>query len=100
MDRRYFFTLSELGYNERTHSDVIINPINELANSVKIISLGIDPIKYAKLRMCSYKIIMSIDGSFTVLKREIDENKFNEENANFCIQFVIECAISLQKIKF
>jgi len=39
-------------------------------------------------------------GSFTVLKREIDENKFNEENANFCIQFVIECAISLQKIKF
>lgn len=77
------------------------NSIRALQDSVKILSLGIDYRKYAKFRLLTPIIIRIPFGTYNLQRIRLGYNVTPQtEDVQFCIDFVIECAIALQEFDF
>jgi hypothetical protein len=80
-------------------SDELMDEIEVLKSAIKIISLGIDYRKYAKFRIFTPNVSWAMDGSYYIYryKRELIPKS---EDVQFCIDFVIESAITLHEFDF
>lgn len=104
-----------LGLNRNSHSfrqDETVRKLNELEgklakfvdnvkisvealqNSVKIIAFGVDYRQYSMFRAISGDVIRAVNGGYHVSAPEVIPTK---EEAQFCIDFVIEAAIALRE---
>lgn len=74
--------------------------INALRDTVKIISMGIDYKQYALFKTITPEIWRTADGSFKVMEVEShfnDRINANQELCDFCINFVIDCAVKFKE---
>ncbi len=87
----------------KLYIDSIINAYNnnfqELNDSMKIFALGIDYRKYLKLKSFIPSTSMKDkDGNYHVTKARNVEN-ISTEDLTFAIDFIIDCALQIQKFK-
>jgi len=81
--------------------DKVKESLVSLQGAVKILSLGIDYRAYIKFKLLTPHVSLRQDGEWEV-DREVQGSKgtATEEDVQFCIDFVIESAISLQELDF
>jgi len=81
--------------------DKVKKSIEDLQNAVKILSLGIDYRRYVKFRLLT-PIISKTIGSrrYKIYRRYGSKGIPTVEDVQFCIDFVIESAITLQEFDF
>lgn len=86
-------------YRPNEQLDMAINKLGRSVENfqdiVKIISLGIDPRKYIKFRLITPTFHRNNNGNYTKVKKSNSPAAIEE--INFCLNFVIECAIILQE---
>lgn len=84
----------------------VATSINTLQHIVRILCLGIDYRRYAKFQWIVPSVWKMNDGIYHIHRtsrdttREDIERKLSMEDVQFCIDFVIESAITLQEFEF
>jgi len=75
--------------------------IEALQNAVKILSLGIDYRRYVKFRLLTPYVYRMFDGHYLIRRNQWGSRGIpTAEDVQFCIDFVIESAITLQEFDF
>jgi hypothetical protein len=75
--------------------------IEALQKAVKILSLGIDYRRYVEFRLLTPSISRTIDGTYHIHRIRYGSKGIpTVEDAQFCIDFVIESSITLQEFDF
>jgi len=105
-----FLSSSHMGINRVTGPeferlaefiDKVSKSIESLQQAVKILSLGIDYSRYVKFRLLTPHISRNMKGDYIILRgRENSKVKSTIEDVQFCIDFVIESAVTLQEFDF
>lgn len=99
--RSLFFFGEDLTFADDGFTDKkIVESIRSLQKVVKIISLGIDYRKYSQFKLITSRALFGRKGGYSIqrLARTIEEP--NEEDIEYCIDFVIESAIILKEFDF
>ena len=80
---------------------VVKSSISALQNAVRILGLGIDYRRYVKFKLLVPTVTKMLAGNY-VITRWNGRNKSipKKEDAEFCINFVIESAVLLQDFDF
>ena len=102
----FFGDVSQLGHTwkqeDRYLSQFIIDvqvSLENIQDAIKILSLGLDYRRYVKFRLITPRIEMYHDGSYSIYQLH-DKKPLNNEEIQFCYDFVIESAIVLQEFDF
>lgn len=75
--------------------------IEDLQNTVKILSLGINYCRYVKFQLLTPYIVMALDGTYDPIRVQRGSKGIPTiEDVQFCIDFVIESAITLHEFDF
>lgn len=69
-----------------------------IQENLRILSLGIDPIKYQKFKLISPHVVIDANGEYHVSKPK--KELLTKVNCQYCFDFVLECALKIQKIDF
>jgi hypothetical protein len=99
--RSPFFFGEDLTFSSDEFIDrTILESIKGLQRALKITSFGIDYRKYSQFRLVTSRAIYGGKGNYSIqrLTRTIEEP--NEDDIEFCIDFVIESAIILKEFDF
>lgn len=81
--------------------DKVKESIEALQNAVKILSFGIDYRRYVKFRLLTPSISRTIDGTYHINRIQYGLKGIpTVEDAQFCIDFVIESSLTLQEFDF
>lgn len=81
--------------------DTVKESLENIQKTVKILSLGIDYQKYAKFQLFTPQVVRTASGKYHIEKLPWGSRGIPTiEDVYFCIDFVIESAISIQKINF
>lgn len=81
--------------------DKVRESIESLQQAVKILSLGIDYRRYVKFRLLTPHILRTLDGTYDIQRVQWgSKGKPTIEDVQFCIDFVIESAVTLQEFDF
>jgi len=81
--------------------DKVKESVESLQNVVKILSLGVDYRKYVKFRLFTPYVLKMLNGSYVIQRVQRGSNGIPTKNdVQFCIDFVVESAITLQKFDF
>jgi hypothetical protein len=80
--------------------DNVKKSIESLQEAVKIISLGIDYRRYVKFRLLTPYIVKHLDGSYHIINQRGSRGIPTVEDVQFCIDFVIESAVTIQEFDF
>ena len=92
---------SSMGIKEKKMSEFIDNvksSINVIQKAIKIISFGIDYKRYVKFKILTPLVTRMVNGEY--FAEIYGEKKWTKENCQFCIDFVLECALKLQEFDF
>jgi len=92
------FLLKPSDKNLSDFIDKVKDSVEAIRKAVKITSLGIDYKKYTKFKILTPSVLRAIDG--TMHLQFWRNKKINKENCQFCIDFVIYAAITLQEFDF
>lgn len=83
--------------------DEVVNKLNEkfeeVERALEIISYGFDFRKYSKFKMCSPKLYRESSGKYQFYNFQ-NRIKFNKENCEFGMSFVLECCLKLQEFDY
>ena len=90
---------SEIGSNMCEFVDKVRDCLEEMKKALKIISLGIDYKKYVKLRLLIPEVSFLKDGTASFIW-VCEEEYWSESNCQYCIDFVLDCALKLQEFDF
>lgn len=92
----------ELGGNVGRKIDEFIDNVkdslDEIKKAVKILSFGIDYRRYSKFKLLTPIARRTIGGEYRV--QLWGEKKWNHNNCQFCIDFVLESCLKLQEFDF
>ena len=81
--------------------DKVKESIESLQQAVKILSLGIDYRKYVKFRLLTPHVWRTLDGTYHISRVQWgSRGEPTVEDVQFCIDFVIESAVTLQEFDF
>jgi len=81
--------------------DKVKGSIEAFQKAVKIISLGIDYRRYIKFRLLTPSISRTIDGNYVIQRFPWgSEGKPTSDDVQYCIDFVLEIAITLQEFYY
>ena len=81
--------------------DRVKESIEALQDAVKILSLGIDYRRYVKFRLLTPSILRTIGGGYHIARAQRGARGMpTADDVQFCIDFVIESAITLQAFDF
>lgn len=80
----------------------IAKSLKEIQEIIKMLCLDIDCRKYAKFRLLTPIIFRGkeIYDKYSTFWVSVKERKFNEEQVEFCFDFIIESALKLQEFDF
>lgn len=85
----------------REFVDKVKESVEGIQSAVKVLSLGIDYRRYIRFRLLTPEVHLNQDGEWDIYRRKGgSEGIAVEEDVQFCIDFVIESAISLQELDF
>ncbi|MHA2168130.1 MAG: hypothetical protein ACXAAT_19965 [Candidatus Hodarchaeales archaeon] len=70
--------------------------IEKIQNALEILALGINYKNYTKFRLLTPAVLVTLDGAHHLSGYKKDEYK--TEDVEFCINFVIESATTLQEL--
>ena len=73
--------------------------VKTLEKTIQLIALGINYRKFVKFNVLTPEFYRQSDGTHRTV-RERDDIISNHENAEFCLNFVIESGIGLQEVDF
>jgi hypothetical protein len=71
------------------------NVIESTEKAVRVLSLGMDYRRYSRFDYLTPPVLWDAAGDFHI--PSLEETEFSEEEVEFCINFVVETAIQLQK---
>lgn len=95
--KKYFEPSSKLS----EFVDKTTKTIESMGNALKIISLGIDYKKYSKFRsLTPLRVKIENGPSKYYFSQNQDVNSLKIDDVNFCIDFVIETALTIQEFEF
>jgi hypothetical protein len=77
--------------------DSVKESIEAIQNALRILAMGIDYPRYARFRLLSPRVVRNIKGKYLVSSPKEDTT---DEEAQFCIDFVIETALGLQQFDY
>jgi hypothetical protein len=80
--------------------DTVKESIESMQNAIKMLALGVDYRKYSRFKMLTPHLTRVVSGDWAIQRRLADEHKPPQEDANFCIDFVIESAIALAEFDY
>lgn len=83
----------------REYLRILSESVNALQEATKIISLQIDYKKFSKFKFLVPKVYRHFNNKITTSDLGND-SKLSIENCQFCIDFVIDCALRLQEFDF
>lgn len=79
----------------------IINSVEELQDVVRLLSLGLDYRRCARFKLLTPLIVRIFPSSYKIQRiRSSGQEQISAEDVQFCIDFVIESAITLQEFDF
>jgi hypothetical protein len=81
--------------------DRVAQSIESLQSAIKILAMGIDYRKYSKFRGLTPEVLLGVSGGPPfIAKRFSEENKPSVAQAKFCIEFVVESALTLAEFDY
>jgi hypothetical protein len=81
--------------------DKVKESVEALQDAVKILSLGVDYRRYVKFRLLTPHIDRALAGNYLISRGSWGEKGIpSVEDVQFCIDFVIESAVTLQEFDF
>lgn len=96
-----FSSTEELLSDVETAFDEVEDALDKLEEPTRIIALGLDYRKYVRFNILTARNILRTDEGYEI--KRIDrrlEGELTNEDIQFCIDFVIECAIILKEFDF
>jgi len=80
--------------------DKVKESIEAMQSAIKMLALGIDYRKYSKFKMLTPHLTRVISGNWVIHRHFEEEQKPSQEEARFCIDFVIESALALAEFDY
>ena len=73
--------------------------LRKMQLTLKLLSLKIDSTKYTKFHHLTPALFPGKDiyGKYSIYWSFVNQKEFNQEQVNFCFDFVIDCALKLQE---
>ena len=97
------FSGSSLSRPERQLGEFIDNvkeSLEAMQDAIKMLALGIDYRKYSKFKMLTPHVIAVESGHPVISRRFKDDEKPSQDDARFCLEFVIESALALAEFDY
>jgi len=89
--------------NKDNRLENVVKSMNDkfdhLERALEIISFGFDFKKYSKFKMLCSDFYKTSNGDYLFYGKE-EENNFNNENSQFCLDFILECSLKLQEFDY
>lgn len=88
---------------ERKLGDFVDNvkeSIEAMQDAIKMLALGIDYRKYSKFKQLTPHLTRVMSGDWVIHRRFEESEKPSQEDARFCIDFVIESALALAEFDY
>ncbi|MES2573948.1 MAG: hypothetical protein V4572_03315 [Bacteroidota bacterium] len=89
--------------NKDNRLEDVVKSMNDkfdhLERALEIISFGFDFKKYSKFKMLCSDFYKTSNGDYLFYGKE-EENNFNYENSQFCLDFILECSLKLQEFDY
>ncbi|WP_135852650.1 hypothetical protein [Halorussus salinus] len=89
--------MREFGRDMEKFVERVNSSIDAIEDAIQVLSLGIDYRRYSKFDSLTPRVLRSIGGGVDVPDLP-DEVEITEDDVEFCLDFVIETAIELQKM--
>ncbi len=80
--------------------DKVKESIESMQKAVKILAFGLDYRKFIKFSLIIPKPVWAIGSPEPIFHMPSTEITFNKEDLDFCINYIIECALKLQEFDF
>jgi hypothetical protein len=80
--------------------DKVKQSIESIQQAIKILSLGIEYRRYTRFKLLTPAVHYYGAGSECQIRRFRDEKSLRKEDAQFCIDFVLESALKLQEFDY
>lgn len=80
--------------------DKVKESIEAMQSAIKMLALGIDYRKYSRFKMLTPHLTQVMSGDWVIHRRFEEEQKPPQEDARFCIDFVIESALALAEFDY
>jgi hypothetical protein len=80
--------------------DSVKESIEAIQDAIKILALGIDFRKYSRFKLLTPHLTRMMSGDWEIYKRFGDQDKPLQEDAQFCVNFVIESALALAEFDY
>ncbi len=89
--------IKELGRDMERFFEMVTESIDAIEDAIRVLSLDIDYRRYSKFDALTPPVLRTLGGGAEVLDPPEDK-EFSDEDVDFCLDFVIEIAIQLQKV--
>jgi len=80
--------------------DTVRESLESIQNAIRILAMGIEYPKYSRFALISPHMYRSSNGEYEIVRLQMDEMKITPDDAQFCIDFVIESALRLQEFDY
>jgi len=80
--------------------DKVKESIEAMQSAIKMLALGIDYRKYSRFKMLTPHLTRVMSGEWIINRRFKEDQKPPQEDARFCIDFVIESALALAEFDY
>lgn len=77
----------------------ISRDLGTIEGELEVISLGIDYMEYSRFRHVTPNVVVSVSGE-TLVRSDAEDEFINDEEANYCLNFVIESTLKVQDLVF
>jgi hypothetical protein len=80
--------------------DNVKESLKAMQDAIKMLALGIDYRKYSKFKMLTPYLARVMSGDWVIDRRFKDDEKPSQDDARFCLDFVIESALALAEFDY
>jgi len=84
----------------REFIDNVKESIEAMQDAIKMLALGIDYRKYSRFKMLTPHLTRVMSGEWVIGQRFKEDEKPSQEDARFCVDFVIESALALAEFDY
>jgi hypothetical protein len=75
------------------------NEVEGIASTMEILSLGLNPHRFARFRSMTPVAVKSEGGPYHVIEIGVNLDSASKDDVDFCMSFVIETAVTLADLQ-
>jgi hypothetical protein len=79
--------------------DALRHEVQDVSSTVAVLSLGLDPHRFARFRRVTPAILKTVGGPYRTVPSGKNLERASQEEIDFCISFVIETAVTLADLQ-